>query len=116
MNTAQMVGVLLHTLASHGTAVDRAKRLASFPARGFKQMETFLTTHSTLGAQFAERLGLDALVSTAIGQAYEQWDGKGQPLSSARRADLPARPVSCSSPVRQRRSTGGTACRRRWRW
>jgi response regulator RpfG family c-di-GMP phosphodiesterase len=32
-----------------------------------------------LGAQFAERVGFDELVRTAIGQAYEQWDGKGQP-------------------------------------
>jgi hypothetical protein len=100
MNTAQTIGVLLRTLASHGTAVDRAKRLASFPGAGFKQMETFLTTHSTLGAQFAERVGFDALVSLAIGQAYEQWDGKGQPLHL--RGDqicFPARVVQFAGPA-----------------
>jgi len=100
MNTAQTIGLLLRTLASHGTAVDRAKRLASFPGAGFKQMETFLTTHSTLGAQFAERVGFDALVSLAIGQAYEQWDGKGQPLHL--RGDqicFPARVVQFAGPA-----------------
>ena len=100
MNTAQTIGLLLRTLASHGTAVDRAKRLASFPGAGFKQMETFLATHSTLGAQFAERVGFDALVSLAIGQAYEQWDGKGQPLHL--RGDqicFPARVVQFAGPA-----------------
>ena len=86
--------------AYYGRHVDRAKRLASFPGAGFKQMETFLTTHSTLGAQFAERVGFDALVSLAIGQAYEQWDGKGQPLHL--RGDqicFPARVVQFAGPA-----------------
>ena len=100
MNTAQMIGVLLRTLASHGTAMDRAKRLASFPGAGFKQMETFLATHSTLGAQFAERVGFDALVSTAIGQAYEQWDGNGQPRHlRGNQICLPARLVQFAGPA-----------------
>ena len=100
MNTAQMISMLLRTLASHGRAVDRARRLASFPGAGFKQMETFLVTHSTLGAQFAERVGFDPLVSTAIGQAYEQWDGKGQPLHlRGEQICLPARVVQFAGPA-----------------
>ena len=37
----------------------RARRLAPFPVTGQKLLEEFFTTHSTLGAQFAERVGLD---------------------------------------------------------
>jgi HD-GYP domain-containing protein (c-di-GMP phosphodiesterase class II) len=100
MNTVQTIGLLLRTLASHGTVADRAKRLASFPGAGFKEMETFLATHSTLGAQFAERVGLDTLVSLAIAQAYEQWDGKGQPLHlRGGQICLPARVVQFAGPA-----------------
>jgi HD-GYP domain-containing protein (c-di-GMP phosphodiesterase class II) len=120
MNTAQMIGVLLRTLASHGTAADRAKRLASFPGVGFKQMETFLATHSTLGAQFAERVGFDALVSLAIGQAYEQWDGKGQPLHlRGEQICLPARVVQFAGPAetfhRRHGLDAAVAMGHRWR-
>ena len=59
-----------------------------------------MTTHSTLAAQFAGRIGLDAAVRVAVGQAYEQWDGKGQPrhLRGAGIC-LPARLVQLASPV-----------------
>src|SRR5690242_3509598 len=94
MNTTQMIGTLLRMLASHGSTLDRAKRVSAFSRSGQKQMETFLSTHATLGAQFAERVGFDDLVATAIGQAYEQWDGKGQPNGlRGRQICLPARIV-----------------------
>ena len=38
-----------------------------------------MTTHSTLAAQFAERIGLADEVRQALRQGYEQWDGKGYP-------------------------------------
>ena len=115
MNTAQTIGLLLRTLASHGTAVDRAKRLASFPGAGLKQMVTFLTTHSTLGAQFAERVGFDALVSLAIGRPTSSGTARGNRSICAvtRSAFLP---VSSSSLVRRRCSIDGMACTRRWQW
>ena len=49
-----------------------------------KEVVAFLTTHSTLAAQFAGRIGLDDEVCEAIRQGYEQWDGKGYPQPSAR--------------------------------
>jgi HD-GYP domain-containing protein (c-di-GMP phosphodiesterase class II) len=60
----------------------------------------FLTTHSTLGAQFADRIGLDHAVSIAMSQAYEQWDGKGAPhhLRGAQ-IGLPARLVQLANPM-----------------
>jgi HD-GYP domain-containing protein (c-di-GMP phosphodiesterase class II) len=63
-------------------------------------MAVFMTTHSTLGSQFAGRIGLDDAVCVAIRQAYEQWDGKGYP--DHLRGDeigLPARLVHLAGPV-----------------
>ena len=100
MNTPQMISFLLRRIGSHGSGIARARRIASFPVVGQRRMITFLTTHSTLGAQFAERIGLDGAVATAMRQAYEQWDGKGQPEHL--RGDeicLPARLVHISGPV-----------------
>ena len=100
LNTAQMIGRLIRHLTSHGTTAEKAKRVANFPIAGYKQMMSFLETHTTLGAQFADRLGFDDLVSQAISQAYEYWDGKGQPNRlSGEQICLPARIVSLASPV-----------------
>jgi HD-GYP domain-containing protein (c-di-GMP phosphodiesterase class II) len=100
MSTARMISFILRRVGSHGSGVARAKRLAVFPVAGQKQVLAFLTTHSTLGSQFAERIGLDDMVCTAIQQAYEQWDGKGYPHHlRAKEICLPARLVQLASPV-----------------
>jgi HD-GYP domain-containing protein (c-di-GMP phosphodiesterase class II) len=100
MNTAQMISFILRRVGSHGTGVQRVKRLASFPVSGQKQVVAFLTTHSTLGAQFAERIGLDDAVCVAIRQAYEQWNGSGQPNHlHGKDICLPARLIQLASPV-----------------
>jgi HD-GYP domain-containing protein (c-di-GMP phosphodiesterase class II) len=70
-------------------------------------MLAFATTHSTLGAQFAERIGLGDEVSTAIRQGYEQWDGKGYPDHlRGEQIGLPARLVQLAGPIE-------VLCRRR---
>jgi HD-GYP domain-containing protein (c-di-GMP phosphodiesterase class II) len=100
MNTPQMISFLLRRVSSHGSGLARARRLATFPMVGQRRIITFVTTHSTLGAEFAERIGLDSAVTTAMRQAYEQWDGKGQP--NHLRGDqicLPARLVQIAGPV-----------------
>jgi HD-GYP domain-containing protein (c-di-GMP phosphodiesterase class II) len=100
MSTARMISFMLRRVGSHGSGVARAKRLATFPLIAQKQMLTFLTTHSTLGSQFARRIGLDEIVCAAIQQAYEQWDGKGYPHHlRAKEICLPARLVQLASPV-----------------
>lgn len=100
MNTAQMIGMLLRRIGSHGSAADRAKRFATFPVAGYPQMISFLDTHTALGAQFARRIGFDESVATAIRQAYEQWDGKGHPNQlSGQQICLPARLVQLAAPV-----------------
>jgi HD-GYP domain-containing protein (c-di-GMP phosphodiesterase class II) len=100
MSTARMVSFLVRRVGSHGSGVARAKRLAAFPVAGQKLVVAFLTTHSTLGAQFAQQIGLDDAVCVAMRQAYEQWDGRGQPNHlRGNEICLPARLVQLASPV-----------------
>jgi hypothetical protein len=100
MSTARMVSFLLRRVGSHGSSVARARRLAAFPVAGVRQVVSFAATHCTLGAQFAGRIGLDEAVCVAIGQAYEQWDGKGYPNHlRGEEICLPARLVQLAGPV-----------------
>jgi hypothetical protein len=99
-NTAQIITFFVRRLASHGTAAARARRLANFPLTGQQLVLGFMTTHAALGARFAKRIGLDQAVCSAIGQAYEQWDGKGVPDQLRGEAlGLPARLVQLAGPV-----------------
>ena len=100
MNTARMITLMWRRAGSHGSGPARARRLATFPVAGVKQMISFAMTHCTLGSQFAERIGLDETACVAIRQGYEQWDGKGYP-SHLRGLEigLPARLVQLASPV-----------------
>ncbi len=120
MSTARMVSFLLRRVGSHGNGVARARRLAAFPVAGVKQVVSFAATHSTLGAQFAGRIGLDEAVCVAIGQAYEQWDGKGYPHHlRGEEICLPARLVQLAGPVevfaRQHGAQAAVAVARRHR-
>lgn len=100
MSTAHVAALILRRLNSQGSRSERAKRLAAFAVSGRKFVTSFLTTHSTLGAQFAERIGLSDEVCIAIRQAYEQWDGKGYPHNLAGdEIGLPARLVHLASPI-----------------
>ena len=100
MSTARTISFLLRRVGSHGSGAARARRLAAFPVAGIKQVTAFMTTHCTLGSQFATQIGLDDAVSVAIGQAYEQWDGKGYPHHlRGQQICLPARLVQLASPV-----------------
>ena len=100
LNTAQAVSFVLRRVASRGTSAERAQRLAAFAISGQQQVMTFLTTHSTLSAQFAEHVGLSDEVCLAIRQGYEQWDGKGQPRKlKGPEIGLPARLVQFASPI-----------------
>ena len=73
---------------------------AAFPVAGYKQVVSFATTHCTLGAQFAGRIGLDEAACVAIRQAYEQWDDKGHPDHlRGRILGLPARLAATAAPV-----------------
>jgi HD-GYP domain-containing protein (c-di-GMP phosphodiesterase class II) len=100
MNTAQMIAFLLRRVGSHGSGMSRARRIAALPVTAQRQISAFVTTHSTVGAQFATRLGLDDAVATAIRHGYEQWDGNGQPDHlRGTQISLPARIVQIAGPV-----------------
>src|ERR1700751_2189859 len=45
MSTARTVAFILRRVGSHGSGVARARRLATFPTAGVKQMISFATTH-----------------------------------------------------------------------
>src|SRR6478672_3413605 len=79
MDTAQVVGTILRRLSSHGTGIERVRRIAALPVTARSRLSHFLETHATIGAQMAGRLGLAPAVQVAVGQAYEQWDGRGFP-------------------------------------
>ena len=120
MSTARMISFILRRVSSHGNGVARARRLAAFPVVGMKQVAVFMTTHSTLGSQFARHIGLDDAVSVAIQQAYEQWDGKGYPRHlRGHQICLPARLVQLASPVeifsRRKNTAAAVAVARRHR-
>jgi HD-GYP domain-containing protein (c-di-GMP phosphodiesterase class II) len=98
MNTAQTIAFLLRRTASHGPARARARRVATFPVAGMRQVVAFTATHSMLGAKFVSGLGLDAAVTAAVAQGYEQWDGRGQPHRlRGEQISLPARLVQVAS-------------------
>lgn len=100
MNTAQTAAFLMRRLGSHGKPLDRVRRLAAFPINGPRTIESWLTTHSSLGSAFAARIGLGDAAVTAMKQAYEQWDGKGAP-AHLRGADisLASRCVQFAGPI-----------------
>ena len=97
MSTTQMAALLLRKLTAHGSATDRVRRLAMFPVSGYREMERWLTTHTALGAQFAQRIGLGERVSDALFQAYEQWDGKGPRHTKGTAISLPSRLIGVAS-------------------
>ena len=118
MNTAQSVAFIVRRVGSHGSRTARARRLAAFAVAGHRQVVSFLTTHSTLGAAFAEQIGLGDEVCNAIRQGYEQWDGKGYPNHlRGNGIVLPARIVQLASPIeiysRRRGSDAAQAVARR---
>ena len=100
MNTAQTVAFLVRRVGSHGSGAQRIRRLAEFPLTGHALVSEFLRTHCELGAEFAARIGLGEPVAAAVHQAYEQWDGKGEPGHLRGAAiSLPARLVQLAGPV-----------------
>ncbi|MDP8909689.1 MAG: HD domain-containing protein [Chloroflexota bacterium] len=71
--------VMLRQLGAGQSGLARARRMAAFPLRGWKEVNGWLDTHSALQAQFATRIGLPPSVSEALRKSYERWDGKGVP-------------------------------------
>ena len=50
-----------------------------FALSGHRDLNGMIAQHALLARRLAEQLGLPAAVQSALGAAYEQWDGKGWP-------------------------------------
>lgn len=99
-NTAQIVAFAVRRTGSHGTGVDRVRRIVTLPRSGMRQVMDFLATHARLSSRFAEQIGLDDVAVASFRQAYEQWDGKGVPLGlRGGEITLPSRLVQLAGPV-----------------
>ena len=97
--SAQIAAFMLRHAMSHGSAVDRARRVFELSA-GLKAVMAFFDTHVRLGAQFAAQLGLGEVAVAAFRHAYAQWDGKGIPAGvRGEQIALPARLVGLAAPV-----------------
>ena len=95
-------------LGSGEQGLSRAGRIASFPLNGIPELRRLLLTHSTLAAQFAERIGLDDMSCDSIRNAYERWDGRGEPRRAKGEAiPLPSRLVSLTASAEVFNRLGG---------
>ena len=57
----------------------RAGRLAAFMTGGRREVDGMFVTHCFVAGQLAARLGLPPSVQDGLQQAYERWDGRGEP-------------------------------------
>jgi hypothetical protein len=105
--------MVLRRLGAGEAGLARARRVAAFPARGFKEVSTFLHTHGRLQAEFAARIGLPRSLSEALGQSYERWDGKGVPdRIGGEHLPLPIRVVTLADLVEVHHRGGGVEAAR----
>lgn len=79
MESLRALLLALRRVGTGDSGLARARRIASFPFGGWKELNGFLVTHSTLQSRFAAAIGLPAAVCTSLFQSYERWDGKGLP-------------------------------------
>ena len=90
MNTAQLIAFFMRRVGSHGSVAERARRLATFPLSGQQLVLGFMTTHAALGAQFAERIGLDPEVCDRGRPGVRAVGRQGRAGPAARGADRAA--------------------------
>jgi len=69
----------LRLIGSGNPPLHRFRVGLEFALSGHREVDGMIAQHARLACMFAEELGLPTAVSTAVGSAYEQWDGKGWP-------------------------------------
>ena len=79
MESLRALLLALRRLGTGDAGLARIRRIVSFPFAGWKALNGFLVTHSTLQSSFAAAIGLPASVCTSLFESYERWDGKGLP-------------------------------------
>ena len=108
MSSPAVAAMMLRKLVGHGATKDRVRRLAALPGLQ-RELVTWFNTHTSLGSQFAERVGLGEDVANAIFCAYEQWDGKGPRGIPGDRIPLAARIVGVAGTMEVVARTRGVA-------
>jgi HD-GYP domain-containing protein (c-di-GMP phosphodiesterase class II) len=107
---AESLGYLamtLRRLGSSETGLARARRVASFPGQGWREVNNFLRTHTALQVQFAARVGLPPVVQDGLRGSFERWDGKGPNKVDGSQIPLPARIVAIADVAEVHHRTGG---------
>jgi HD-GYP domain-containing protein (c-di-GMP phosphodiesterase class II) len=74
-----MLRFLLGNLASQGSSWRRISMTGRFMTSGVREVMDSLAAHCQTTSQIADRIGLAAVVSRALPQVLERWDGKGGP-------------------------------------
>ena len=83
IESRRAVLMMLRRIGSGESGLARARRILAFPVRGWRDLTSFLRTHSALQSQFALRIGLPSVVADALARSYARWDGKGEPAGLA---------------------------------
>jgi HD-GYP domain-containing protein (c-di-GMP phosphodiesterase class II) len=99
----------LRHLGAGERPLQRGRTALQFLASGGRQaIEGMHSTHCLVTSRLAERLGLGPQVRDALLQAFERWDGKGDPLGlEGEQIVLPARIVQLADVVEVFHRTGG---------
>ena len=116
MSTPQVIAFLLRRVGSHGTPLDRARRLAAFPLYGARQMSSFVTTHSALGPSSPNRWAWTTPYARRSHRPTSSGTARASRGTCAGRTSA-CRPGWSTWPVPSRCSADGTVPRpqRRWR-
>jgi HD-GYP domain-containing protein (c-di-GMP phosphodiesterase class II) len=112
LESLQYLVLMLRRLGSADAGLARARRLAAFPGQGWKEVNNFLRTHTALQVQFAERVGLPAVVRDGLSSSYERWDGKGPEKIDGAQIPLAARVVALADLVEVHHRRGGVEAAR----
>lgn len=112
LESVQYLVLMLRLLGTGESGLARARTIGAFPARGWKEVNGFLRTHSALQARFAARVGLPPIVSDALRVSYERWDGKGPDGLAGTTVPLPARLATLADIVEVHHRTRGVAVAR----
>jgi len=59
--------------------LDRFRTVVDFALSGHREMDGMIAQHARMAQALAEELGLSGEVVEAVGNSYEQWDGRGWP-------------------------------------
>jgi HD-GYP domain-containing protein (c-di-GMP phosphodiesterase class II) len=70
---------MMRRVGSGNPPLHRFRVALEFAVSGHRDLDNMIAHHASLARQLADQLGLPDAVQSAVGCAYEQWDGKGWP-------------------------------------